>query len=172
MESSFNRNSSKSGETNLQYTQVVILTVISTTAARGRDTTTLGLFKEQSPSVPITPHFTFHISSRLSGLKRQEPIHLPLCFALRTHSLSHTFMLYLDIYVPPFHFNHFFFSQSLSYLSFSVFSLPVCSSLHIPPWFEPSRGCIFFFFFLPFQQYLTTRCGSGRIKVANPRDVP
>lgn len=106
----------------LQYTQVVILTLISTAAARGRDTTTLGLFKERSPSVPITPHFTFHISSRLSGPLDRSQFIFPSPF-LCTHNPSVTHIHTLLRYMSPLHSSHFLFSQSLSQLSFSVFSL-------------------------------------------------
>ena len=155
VESSSNGNSS--GEAPLQYTHGVAFTIISTATVRGRDTTTLGLFKEPSASVPITPHFTFHISSRLSGsLDRSQFIFLsPLLY---THTPSvihiHALLRYLcaSVSLP-------FLSQS--YLSFSVFS-PLFFLLLLTFLRGVSLQWIASFLFLhSSQQYLTARCGSG-----------
>lgn len=71
---------------------------------------------------------------------RQESIHLSLSFTLHTLPLSHTSS-------PLFHFNHFFFSPALSYLSFYVFSLLF---IHIPPLHAASlQETVFFFPLLP-----------------------
>lgn len=144
--------------------------VISAVAARGHDTTTLGLFKGRSPSVLINPHFTFHISSRLSGpLDRTQFISLSLLYS-HTSSVTHINALlgYIRASVS---------FQSLLFLSISVLSvvlsapLLLSSSPHIPPWYEPSRG-LRLFFFLPFQQYLTARCGSGGSRFLIPETCP
>lgn len=44
---------------------------------KGHNTGALSLFKERSPPVLINPHFTFHISGRLSGPTGRKSIHLP-----------------------------------------------------------------------------------------------
>lgn len=44
---------------------------------KGHNTGALGLFKERLPPVLINPHFTFHISGRLSGPTGRKSIHLP-----------------------------------------------------------------------------------------------
>lgn len=151
--------------------------LISTAAARGRDMTTLGLFKERSPSVPITPHFTFHISSRLSEpLDRSQFIFLSLSLYTHTPSVRHIHTL-LGCASVSFQSLPFLSSLSgrigLSYLSFSVFSLLFFPLTFLHRVSLQGISSFFFFFFLPFQQYLTARCGSvGGIKVSNPRDVP
>ncbi len=144
----------QSGEKTLLFTQVVIVTLIPTAAARGRDMTTLGLFKERSPSVPITPHFTFHISSRLSEpLDRSQFIFLSPLLYTHTPSVTHIHAL-LGCLCASVSF------QSLPFLSVSItwdrsilsvflhFLSPPLSP-HIPPWCEPSRDLVFFFFLLP-----------------------
>lgn len=139
------------------------MTVISTAAARGCDTTTLGLFKERSPSVPITPHFTFHISSHLSGpLDRSQFIFLSsLLYTLSfCHKHSRSTWIYLCASIS-------FQSLSLSLYPirlslFSLLSSPLSSSLYIPPRCEPSRDCVFFLLPLPavFDSSLRIRGGS------------
>lgn len=128
-------NSSKSCETALQNTQVMILT-----AARGHGTTTPGLFKERSLAVLINPYFTFHIPSRLSGPQdRSQFIILPLYSHTSAVTYIHTLLGYLCASVS---------FQSLPFLSISslssslpLFLLPLTFLRGV----NLQGGCVFFF---------------------------
>ena len=98
---------------------------------------------------------------------RQESIRLSPPF-LYTHSLCYGYTS-----TPP--FQSHLFPLYLYPICFSLFSLSsFFFALHSSaPCCEPSRDRVIYFFpFLLFQQYLTAHCGSGRIKVSNPEDVP
>lgn len=104
---------SVSGET-AQLQTPAILALISTAAAGGRALTIPCLFKEPHHSVPITPHFTFYISSHLSEPEGSNWF-IILSSLLYTHCFCHVYTLGHQIN----------FSQSLSYSSFGFLSTHV-----------------------------------------------
>lgn len=95
---------------------------------------------------------------------RQESIHLSLSFATHT-SLCRTHA-HINILL-----------DFISVTSFSSHLHSVCHFLFLSPFFFPLTlwACtispLFFFLHFLVQQCLTAHCGSGRIKVPNPRDV-
>lgn len=109
----------------LYYTRRLILMVIVTAAVIGCDMTTLGLFKEWTPAVPITPQLHLSHLQPFISATRQKSIHLSHAFSLTlTLPLSHICTLYLDISVLLFHFNRLFKSLFSFSLSFSSFFFP------------------------------------------------
>lgn len=97
-----------------------------TAAVIGCDMTTLGLFKEWSPAVPITPNLTFHISNHLSGPPDRSQFNFLLLLLSYTHThtpRSNSNTLNLTIFVPLFHFNSLF--HSLLFFFPFIYLLPI-----------------------------------------------